>query len=198
VVLVAAGGVKPYKWSIQGGALPPGVALSTGGSATGKPTTIGNFSFVVRVDDSAGAAAGAPSSILVFRQLAFAKTTATCGNSPSDCAPGRSGALQIGYTGGTPGAKPTVKNIGVTNGTITTPGGTGGCSTPVSNPTTNPPPGMTVSASGGVMTLAAGPPDLSKWCYYTATIVFVLVNPSPCGIGLLCVTSNKLSVYFNI
>jgi hypothetical protein len=195
---VAAGGVKPYKWTIQGGALPPGLVLSSGGSTTGKPTTVGNFSFVVRVDDSAGAAAGAPSSILVFRQLAFAQTTATCGSSPSDCAPGRSGAVHVNYTGGTPGARPAVQITSVTQGTISTPGGTGGCSTPVTSPTTKPPPGMTVSASGGVMTLAAGPPDLSKWCYYTAYITFVLVNPSPCGSGLLCGSSNKLTVYFNI
>ena len=34
VALGAAGGVKPYKWSISEGALPPGLLLSSGGSTT--------------------------------------------------------------------------------------------------------------------------------------------------------------------
>ena len=36
VVLGAAGGVKPYKWKISSGALPPGLALSSDGKITGK------------------------------------------------------------------------------------------------------------------------------------------------------------------
>jgi len=104
----AAGGVKPYKWSISSGALPPGLALSkAGGSTTGKPTAPGTFSLP------------------------------------------------------------------------------------------NPPPGMTVSASGGFMTLSAGPPS-GTWCGYSGTITFVLVNPSPCGAGFLCTSSNTLSVLFDL
>jgi hypothetical protein len=68
----------------------------------------------------------------------------------------------------------------------------------VSKATTSPPPGMTVSASGGVMTLSAGPPDPKTWCSYGATITFVLVDQSPCGPGLLCVTTNTLSVIFSL
>src|SRR5712691_3022882 len=78
VTLVAAGGVKPYKWSVSSGALPTGIALSSAGSATGKPTAPGTFSFVVRVDDSAGAAAGVPTSVFIFRQIAFTTATASC------------------------------------------------------------------------------------------------------------------------
>jgi hypothetical protein len=188
VTVVAAGGVKPYKWSISGGALPPGVTLSSSGKATGKPTTTGTFSFVVRVDDSAGGAAGAPSSILVFRQLAFSQTTITCGNSPSSC------ALSIPYTGGLPGDKPIVKILKVSGGSISTRDVTGACTNAV--PTSSAPPGMTTSASGGAMLLSAAP--TSAWCYYTATIVFELVDRSPCGAGLLCASRNTLSVYFNI
>jgi hypothetical protein len=189
-VLVAAGGVKPYKWSIQGGALPPGVALSTGGKATGKPTTVGTFSFVVRVDDSTGAAAGAPSSILVFRQLAFLGPTAVCGNSPSSC------SLKITYTGGIPGGRVAVKVASVTGTTVYTT--TNGCQTSTATATSSPPPGAQISASGGIMTLAAGPRDGTTWCGYQGTIVFVLVALSPCGSGLLCVSSNKLTVRFSI
>ena len=189
VVLVAAGGVKPYKWSIQAGALPPGLVLSTGGSTTGKPTTVGTFSFSVRVDDSAGAAAGAPSSVMVFRQLAFSQTTGwTCS--------GRTGcALRIPYTGGIPGGKPKVKVTAVVGGFIGTFLPAGGCA---STATTSPPPGMTVSAGGGVMTLSAGPPYFKTWCSYSATITFALVDQSPCGAGFLCTSSNTVSVTFKL
>ena len=197
----AAGGVKPYKWSISSGALPPGLALSkAGGSTTGKPTAPGTFSFVIRVDDSAGGAAGVPRSIYVFRQLAFNVTKANCGNrtngGPNNCASALSLALHIPYSGGTTGVKPTVKITGVT-GTIYTPRLRAACKLPVSNSTPNPPPGMTVSASGGFMTLSAGPPS-GTWCGYSGTITFVLVNPSPCGAGFLCTSSNTLSVLFDL
>ena len=190
VVLVAAGGVKPYKWSIQGGALPPGLALSTGGKATGKPTTAGTFAFVVRLEDSTGAAQGASGSILVFRQLAFTNPNAVCGNSPSSC------NMQIQYTGGIPGGKVAVRVVSVTGATVYTT--INGCQTSTTTPTTSPPPGMKVSASGGFMTLVAGPRDFKTWCGYQGTILFELVAQSPCGAGLLCASSNRLSVRFSI
>lgn len=189
VVLVAAGGVKPYKWSIQAGALPPGLALSTGGSTTGKPMTVGNFPFAVRVDDSAGAAAGAPSSIMVFRELIFSQTTGWTCSGRVRC------ALKIPYVGGVPGGKPKVKVTAVLRGLIGTLSLTGGCA---SKATTSPPPGMTASASGGVMTLSAGPPDFKTWCSYSATVTFTLVDQSPCGAGFVCTSSNTVSVIFNL
>jgi hypothetical protein len=190
VTLVGAGGVKPYKWSISSGALPPGLALSSTGKATGKPTSVGTFSFVVRVDDAAGAAAGAPTSILVFRQLAFLGPTAVCGNSPSSC------NLKITYTGGIPGGKVSVKVAKVTGAIVYKT--TDSCATSTATATTSPPPGAQISASGGIMTLAAGPRDGTTWCGYQGTINFVLVAQSPCGSGLLCVSSNQLSVRFSI
>jgi large repetitive protein len=201
VTLGAAGGVKPYKWSISSGSLPPGVTVSPGGSTTGKPTAPGTFSFVIRVDDSAGAAAGVPRSILVFRQLAFNVSNATCPDPTTklnQCSATLNAALHIPYSGGTAGAKPIVKITSVTGGIIRTPGPRAACFTPVSNATTSPPPRMTVSASGGVMTLSAGPPDGKTWCGYSATITFVLVNPSPCGAGFFCTSSNTLSVLFRL
>ena len=200
VTVVAAGGVKPYKWSISSGAFPPGVVLSSSGKATGKPTTTGTFSFVVRVDDSAGGAAGAPSSILVFRQIVFTQTTGwRCGNSTNNCSPSLSGALQIPYTGGLPGGKPKVKITSVVGGSIGVPSPAAGCASPVYSVTTSPPPGMTASASGGILTIAAGPPDMKTWCQYSArSITFVLVDQSPCGSGLLCTSRNSVSVLFGL
>jgi hypothetical protein len=168
--MVATGGVKPYKWSIEGGALPPGVALSSGGSATGKPTTVGTFSFVVRVDDSAGAAAGAPSSILVFRQIAFAAAAGTCnGSAINGC------ATQLSYTGGIPNGKPVVQ--------VTDTG-----KPPL-------PPGSTFTAAKGVVTVKIAGSSCSS-VYgngYSAVVTLVLVDQSPCGVGFKC-SSGKLSL----
>jgi hypothetical protein len=71
----AAGGTPPYKWSIDGGALPDGLGISSGGTVSGTPGTAGGFSFVVRVDDAAGQAAGVPRSITVVPHVA---TTGLC------------------------------------------------------------------------------------------------------------------------
>jgi len=186
VVVVAAGGVKPYKWSIQAGALPPGLALSTGGSTTGKPTKVGTFSFSVRVDDSAGVAAGAPSSIMVFHQLAFVPPT-------NFVCSGRPGCnLKIPYTGGIPGDKPAVKVLSVSNGNISL-AVPGACQPSVK--TSSPPPTEVTAASGGSMTLSFVWPN-TTWCNYSGTVVYELVDRSPCGAGFLCTSSNTISVIF--
>ena len=50
----ASGGVAPYSWNIESGALPDGLAMSAEGAITGRPTTVGSMSFTVRVKDSLG------------------------------------------------------------------------------------------------------------------------------------------------
>lgn len=52
VVLVATGGVQPYRWSLSSGKLPTGLVLSSAGSISGSPTATGTFSFTVHVTDS--------------------------------------------------------------------------------------------------------------------------------------------------
>ena len=49
----ATGGTSPYTWSIQSGALPPGLTFSSGGVLSGTPTTVGSSTFTVRVADAA-------------------------------------------------------------------------------------------------------------------------------------------------
>jgi hypothetical protein len=52
--LVAVGGTSPYSWSITVGSLPNGLALNPAtGTLSGTPTSSGNFSFTVQVNDSA-------------------------------------------------------------------------------------------------------------------------------------------------
>lgn len=49
--LSATGGIPPLGWSLQGGALPNGLTLTSNGAITGRPTTEGTFTFTVQVSD---------------------------------------------------------------------------------------------------------------------------------------------------
>src|SRR5262245_49120880 len=50
--LSAIGANRPYTFSLLSGALPPGLSLAPGGAISGTPTTMGSYSFTVRVRDS--------------------------------------------------------------------------------------------------------------------------------------------------
>jgi outer membrane autotransporter protein len=50
--LSTSGGVASYSYAITAGALPPGIALSSGGVLSGTPTSAGNFNFTVTSTDS--------------------------------------------------------------------------------------------------------------------------------------------------
>ncbi len=52
--LIASGGLPPQVWSAISGALPPGVSLSSGGTLSGTPTSVGTFTFTVQVVDQTG------------------------------------------------------------------------------------------------------------------------------------------------
>ena len=187
VVLGAAGGVKPYKWSISSGALPPGLALSSGGSTTGKPTTVGTFSFAVRVDDSAGAAAGVSRSIFVFRQIAFVDKYALCaGGFNSAC------TAKLRYTGGVGGA--VTAHITAIAPVPCKPSGF--CpQPPPGKPPYSAPPGFTAAGSGGTITVSE-PADCNGTCpnggYWRLTLV--ITDAKACGPGYKCTSSNTAVV----
>ena len=66
-MLAAAGGVRPYRWSIAAGALAPGLTLNAvTGEVTGTPSRTGTFSATVQVTDSAN-----PGAQTARRQLAI-------------------------------------------------------------------------------------------------------------------------------
>jgi large repetitive protein len=52
--LTAMGGIPPYTFTLMGGALPPGLGLSSAGVLSGTPTTAGSYTFTVKVTDAAG------------------------------------------------------------------------------------------------------------------------------------------------
>jgi hypothetical protein len=52
--LSATGGLPPYTWSINSGALPTGLTLSSAGAISGTPTVSGDFTFTAQVVDSGG------------------------------------------------------------------------------------------------------------------------------------------------
>lgn len=51
----AVGGTAPYVWTLAGGAVPPGLTLSTAGVLSGTPPAQGTYFFTVRVTDAAAA-----------------------------------------------------------------------------------------------------------------------------------------------
>jgi len=55
--LTAAGGTPPYAWAIASGTLPTGLALSTTGIISGTPTTAATATFAIQATDSTGAKA---------------------------------------------------------------------------------------------------------------------------------------------
>ena len=93
----ASGGTAPYTWVVASGTLPPGLALSGGGTLTGNDTAAGNFNFDVKVTDSAGQVATGSTKIKVFPALAISQPCANvCFIGVGCTACGRFGALSGG------------------------------------------------------------------------------------------------------
>jgi large repetitive protein len=93
--LVATGGDGAYTWGLEGGSLPAGMAVTTGGALMGTPASGGDFTFTVRVTDGAGRSATGPLSLVVER----APTIQTGSLPPGEV--GEPYMAQLQATGGT-------------------------------------------------------------------------------------------------
>jgi len=71
----ASAGTSPYVWTLDAGALPPGLTLSPGGALGGTPTTAGSYSFTIRVTDSLSATATKVFSLTVVTPLTITSTS---------------------------------------------------------------------------------------------------------------------------
>lgn len=68
--LSAAGGTPGYTWSLGGGHLPPGIAVSAAApwSLSGTPAAAGSYPFVLNLKDSQGVAVAVPGYLRVIAQ----------------------------------------------------------------------------------------------------------------------------------
>jgi hypothetical protein len=72
VTLAATGGTGTYtNWAVTSGSVPDGMTLSSAGLLSGTPTTAGNYSFAVKVTDSASNTATATFSLTVEATLSI-------------------------------------------------------------------------------------------------------------------------------
>ena len=69
------GGVAPYTWSVSSGVLPAGMTLSSSGVLSGTVTTVGTYTFTIRLSDAVGSAV----STQVFTLTISAPATAVTG-----------------------------------------------------------------------------------------------------------------------
>jgi hypothetical protein len=193
-----SGGVAPFKFAVTGGSLPPGMSLNGTGLTGAFPQSRNTsgyvpWQFAVTVTDALGATSTANAAYTAYPHITFFQTTANCG--PSS---GNNCSLQVfAYTGGIPGSTASMV-ITVVSATISAPDPTGACT--VTSATGSPPPGMTTGASGGFVTLNAGPPNGITWCAYSGTITFILTDSDPCGPspGMYCSTNDSLTVTFSL
>src|SRR5947207_1773396 len=63
--VAGSGGKMPYAFAVTAGALPGGVALSSGGALTGTPTATGTAMFTVTLTDANGVTATKPLALAV-------------------------------------------------------------------------------------------------------------------------------------
>ena len=111
--LIAAGGTKPYGWSVTGGSLPVGLSLnSNSGELSGKPTAAVNANFTILVADAQGLTATASFALDVLPMLGittnqiangvvgatYSASFAASGGTPQIQWSVSSGALPVGLT----------------------------------------------------------------------------------------------------
>jgi hypothetical protein len=96
--LQAVGGVPPYRWSLAGGVLPPGVTLGADGRLSGTPGAPGTYTFDARVVDARGATAVRTYTLAVVKITGAFKVTVN----PSPATSGQTVTITATVSGGGP------------------------------------------------------------------------------------------------
>lgn len=98
--LAAAGGAAPYAYSLSGGVLPPGLALS-GATISGTPTAAGAYTFTLRLTDAAGAETWQTFRLTVYPPGATAlRVTVAASPLPAGTAGAAYGPVTLAAAGG--------------------------------------------------------------------------------------------------
>lgn len=128
--LEASGGIGPYVWSIDTGALPDGLTMTASGMISGRATTVGVGSFVVRLKDSLGTSSTKsffvvvtqPPPPLVIQTVSLGDTTAERPYSQTLQATGGVPPYSWSIASGSLGAGLNLSADGVISGTPVSPG----------------------------------------------------------------------------
>lgn len=96
--ITARGGIKPYAFRLESGALPPGLTLGSDGGVSGIPMAAGTFDITVAATDSTS---GTPSAaIRSFRFVVELPVMSVSPERPSHAAVGSPYAMSLGAAGG--------------------------------------------------------------------------------------------------
>src|SRR4030095_4105128 len=128
--LEAAGGLGPYTWTIDTGALPEGLTMTGSGAISGRATNGGASSFIVRVKDSLGTTSAKPLFLivapppapLVIQTISLPETTAERTYSQTLQATGGVAPYTWSIASGSLGAGLNLSAGGTISGTPTSPG----------------------------------------------------------------------------
>lgn len=128
--LEASGGLGPYTWTIETGALPDGLTMTSAGVISGRPSIAGATSFLVRVKDSLGTSSTKtlflivtqPPPPLVIQTISLPETTAERAYSQTLQAFGGVAPYTWSIASGSLGAGLNLSAAGIISGTPTTAG----------------------------------------------------------------------------
>lgn len=100
--LLATGGTAPYLWTIDTGSspLPTNLSLSTGGHITGSATTVGQYSFAIKVTDSSAPTLAATKAFTMGVGELVITTTALPNATWGEI--GYNAIIKVEYVGGAP------------------------------------------------------------------------------------------------